>query len=164
MFKKAKTNKKPATNKRRRGVAWWLGFTDLADGFKAVWGGIAESGHRTVRLAQAYRKWFESAKRKGRVETFEQAVERMKLTPEFLARRQKQLFVEGLAFTVGLSITLYFAFVNVLRGDWISFLPCLCLSLFVGALAFQAFFRHWQIVERRLDSPRDFVRATLGIL
>lgn len=163
LFNKTKKDAAKQTTKPRRGIAWALGFTDLARGFRTQAEVIAESGSRMVLLWNHGKAALAKAKRKGRTETFEAAVQRLNLSESFLEHRRKQQLAEGCLFAAGWLVIFYFFCINLFAGEVWGVLPNFGLLLFVGALSFQGFFRAWQIKVRRLDGPRQFVRETLGV-
>ena len=154
------TENKPGIFRRAGGkAASILGFTDLKKGFEKQIETISESGDRAKQLAEGYREKLNENKN-ARVETFEQAVSRLKLTKNDLARRRKELSIASYAYIGLLGLTLYFFILGLLNTHWVATFTTFTFLLTESALIFQTRFRIWQIDARKLGSPKEFI-ATL---
>lgn len=147
----------------KRGLAWWLGFTDLQKGLATQAGVVIESGQRTAQLYRNIKIMLADVRKPGRRETFDQAVERMNLSDEHLARRKFQFSFEGWCGIAGLIACFFFFCIHLFAGRYGASVPTFIAMMLMGALAFRGFFRAWQVRERRLAGPREFIKEACGV-
>lgn len=153
--------KKPGIFRRVGGrTASLLGFTDIKRGLEQQLETVAESGDRAKKLFDGYRS--QLRRKEARVETFEEAVRRLGLTKQSLARRRKELSIASYAYMALFALTLFFLMIGAMNRHWIAMFTISTFLLTEGALIFQTRFRIWQIDARRLGSPKEFIDAVLG--
>lgn len=99
---------------------------------------------------------------KAEPETFDQAVKRLKLTPEQLEERKKNFKTQILIYTVGaLAVGAYTVYL-IVHTYWISVLPSLAVTLFLIAHALKSHFWLFQIKHRKLGcSVQEWFKTSI---
>ncbi len=147
--------------KPKKGVLWLLGVTNIKEGLESTAESISESGGRVKKLFGMYKNWLKKPEN-TRTESFEEAVRRLRLSKDDLAKRQREYTITTLAFVVALSFALSMMVFALAQGQFASAFTNLCISLFVGAIVFYNAMRAWQIKNRKLCTAREFISALLG--
>lgn len=157
-----KKNEAPASKETKIGwVSRIFGFRDVKNGLGSVADGLAESGERTVSLFQKYREAM-FGKRVARVETFEEAVARLGLSEQDLESRRSELSRAALLFLAIDFVVFYFFVQSVSEMRWGPAFTQLTFILTISAVVFSQRFRVWQIDQRRLGSPKEFIDGVFG--
>lgn len=107
------------------------------------------------------RRWQQQAFRRpesGREETFRHAYRRLQLTETDLALAHQYHLVRFYIFAVFASLALGSTIYSLVAARWFSLFPSLGALILMGALAFQASFRLFQIERRELLGVNEWLR------
>ena len=130
-------------------VRSWIGYDELSSNVKNVF--------------SIFVKFFSSKATEARHETYEEAVTRMSLTPEQLAKREKTfLYSAILYFAFAGLLTVYLKYLLV-NSKWWQFVFSSLLFLLVGLLGYQESFWYMQMKKRKLGCTfREWVSYVLS--
>jgi hypothetical protein len=159
---KTRKTKKKGIVRRSAGKAYSaLGFKAIVDGIGDQVDNAIGAAERGKKLFNAYRSAV-TEKKEARVETFEDAVVRLKLSEADLSARRRELTFTSYVFTLILAVTFYFLATALLDEEFVNAFTLLTICLTVGAVVFSTRFRVWQIEKRRLGAPSEYIDALLG--
>jgi len=93
-------------------------------------------------------------------ESFEEAVDRLDLSPQALSEQSDRYNYIAIFFLITTAALLAYALLTVLLGNWLGAGITFALSLYSLSLAFRFHFWHFQISQRKLGcSVRDWARC-----
>jgi len=121
-------------------------------------------GFGTIKKNTQY--YYEQAKALASVEkpthseTFEEAAERLNLSPEFLERQKKRYLLLSIFFVfLALSLGVYAGFF-IVKKYWMGAVMCCSLTFFALTYAFRYHFWYFQIKHKKLGCKlRDWFRS-----
>jgi intracellular multiplication protein IcmV len=127
----------------------WIDFTSLKNSTRYFW---------------AHFNTLFSIKKAENPENFEEAINRMGLSPEDLAKQSHHFLMLSFFFLLMTIALLTYAIVLYKLTNWMGTVICLSLSLYALSLAFRFHFWHFQISQKKLGCNLwEWCKLTLPI-
>lgn len=93
-------------------------------------------------------------------ETFEQAIDRLELTPELLAKQTQRYLILAFLFTFLTCTLLIYGVIVAFLKNWMGACICFSLTLYSASLTFRFYLWHFQITHQKLGcSLSDWYQA-----
>jgi intracellular multiplication protein IcmV len=125
------------------------------------WLDLASLGATTRYIWQQVKYLFVSKPLVEHPETFEEAIDRLELSPEALSQQSQAFKFLALFFLSAALALLCYAFFVLYLGNWMGAIISFSLAIYAGSLAFRFHFWYFQITEKKLGcNIREWIKRT----
>lgn len=150
-------------NNQERGMGFWKGTKKVIGHVVDVrvdrWIDFETFKESTLYFSSQLKNLF-TIKKAENPESFENAVDRMALSPEVLAKQSQRFLKLCLFFLLMTAALIIYAIVLLNIKNWMGGIICLSLSLYALSLAFRFHFWHFQISQKKLGcNIREWCRV-----